>query len=432
MGWSFIENYKNIDVNNDKLSNIDTIATFCDKGQKLNKTSNSCDVCPVNEFQGDTHHRKTSCIKHGDYTSDMCDDNTYFFKTNTEVNDKIKLTKTMKLSKSDVCSAWTSCEDGYYQTAGGTDTTDRECSAWTLCQDGYYQTNTPNDTTNRTCSARRTKCPNGEYQTAGGTDTTDITCSPWSTCTNNTYRSTEGTSTTDTICSSWRTPCPPGKEQTTAPTPTANRVCSDCPSGKYKTNTGSHNCQSQPRCATERYVSLQGSASSRRECTLCPDYTANVATINGTIDDCLEWTKCPSGQYNHSARANNRGSCKTCNAGTWKTGHNINQCVAHTNCVSNPNSLGGYYKTLNPSSTSDMACTRNSTGCTNGQPCPVDCVGGFGGFSDCSPSCGKGSGRKTQTYYVTRDPAHNGEACPYPHGWVNNAPCSIDRCRSGH
>ena len=329
MGWSFIENYENIDVNLAKLSNIDTIATFCDKGQKLNKTENSCVACPVNEFQGDTHHRKTSCINHGEYTSDMCDDNTYFFKTNVEVVNKMKSTTTGKLSKSDLCKEQgkvepndcrngsflsgeytklrknykhgflnentqgvclsqdtfpaSDCNKDTYFNSGGYEELRKDrkaetgeikaavCSAWTSCKDGEYQTNTPDATTDRVCSAL-TSCQNGYYETTVPTATTDRVCSRWTLCRDGHYQTNNPNDTTDRVCSRWDGLCPPGEEQTTAPTPTTNRVC----------------------------------------------------------------TKCQDGM--------------------WKTGTNINQCVAHIDCVSNPDSLGGSYKTVNPTSTNDMEC----------------------------------------------------------------------------
>ena len=62
----------------------------------------------------------------------------------------------------------------------------------------------------------------------------------------------------------------------------------------------------------------------------------------------------------------------------------------------------------------------------NTQACPIDCSGSFGGWSECSQSCG--GGLKIRTYDVIEDAQHGGLSCDYPDGLVDIQTCNEDPC----
>lgn len=71
-------------------------------------------------------------------------------------------------------------------------------------------------------------------------------------------------------------------------------------------------------------------------------------------------------------------------------------------------------------------------GCNNDIPCPVDCAGSWGAWSDCTGTCGPG--RQSRLYSVTVHAAHGGrpETCDFPDGEgsesraCENQPCPVD------
>jgi len=76
-----------------------------------------------------------------------------------------------------------------------------------------------------------------------------------------------------------------------------------------------------------------------------------------------------------------------------------------------------------------VATTTRSISC-NLDPCPIDCVGSFGEYGTCSKDCVGGT--HSRTYTITKDAQHEGAQCPHPDGYVdekdcnNNILCPID------
>jgi len=59
-------------------------------------------------------------------------------------------------------------------------------------------------------------------------------------------------------------------------------------------------------------------------------------------------------------------------------------------------------------------------------PCPIDCDGSFGDFSECSLSCGNGT--QAKTFSVTTPAAHGGENCTAEDGDTEAQPCATEAC----
>ena len=63
----------------------------------------------------------------------------------------------------------------------------------------------------------------------------------------------------------------------------------------------------------------------------------------------------------------------------------------------------------------------------NTDPCPINCVGSYGEFSQCSKTCGGGT--RTKTYEITTPEQHGGAPCPISptiNETCNTQPCPID------
>ena len=70
-------------------------------------------------------------------------------------------------------------------------------------------------------------------------------------------------------------------------------------------------------------------------------------------------------------------------------------------------------------------------GCNAEVPCPVNCAGSFGEWSDCTAECGGGS--QTRAYRVDTPAAHGGSegSCGYADGYVEERDCGNSECPIG-
>jgi len=72
-------------------------------------------------------------------------------------------------------------------------------------------------------------------------------------------------------------------------------------------------------------------------------------------------------------------------------------------------------------------CPTAITELCNTQPCPINCVGSYGEFNECSATCGGGT--RTKTYEITTPEQHGGAPCPTSppiNETCNTQPCPID------
>lgn len=60
------------------------------------------------------------------------------------------------------------------------------------------------------------------------------------------------------------------------------------------------------------------------------------------------------------------------------------------------------------------------------EPAPMDCVGSWGNYTDCNVTCGEGF--KTHTYTVTTPAADGGVECPAEDGAVESQACNAGPC----
>jgi hypothetical protein len=60
------------------------------------------------------------------------------------------------------------------------------------------------------------------------------------------------------------------------------------------------------------------------------------------------------------------------------------------------------------------------------QDCPIDCIGSFSDYTNCSTDCG--GGLKIQTYNITQKSNIEGIDCPYDNYYAKNIPCNTQPC----
>lgn len=75
--------------------------------------------------------------------------------------------------------------------------------------------------------------------------------------------------------------------------------------------------------------------------------------------------------------------------------------------------------------TCDLRDAKETADC-NLHPCPVDCHGGFGPWSECTQACG--GGLTHREYQVLVEAAHGGKMCPHAAGDREQKLCNTERC----
>jgi hypothetical protein len=127
-----------------------------------------------------------------------------------------------------------------------------------------------------------------------------------------------------------------------------------------------------------------------------PDAGPDIHVGGITIGDCIgSWVD------------DNNGCSKTCGGGV-KT---------QTYQITTPASGGGSC-TQADSSPRNIEC--------NIQPCPVNCVGSWGSFSDCTvDGCSTSNGTKTRTYEITTHKSGGGTDCPHENRHSETESCNV-------
>ena len=107
---------------------------------------------------------------------------------------------------------------------------------------------------------------------------------------------------------------------------------------------------------------------------------------------------------------------------------NLGECVANNGSDCGPGTQQQEYKISQPAENGGSECpvvatTTRSISCIM-DPCPIDCEGSFGDFGPCSKDCVGGT--HSRTYTITKDAQHKGAQCPYPDGYVDEKDCNTN------
>jgi hypothetical protein len=125
-----------------------------------------------------------------------------------------------------------------------------------------------------------------------------------------------------------------------------------------------------------------------------------------TTASCTNPTPCP---VNCVASWSNWTSCTAACAGG-------NQTSIYT--ITTPANFGGTPCEAANSTSRSQAC--------NTQPCPEDCWGEWGNWTDCSAACG--TGYRTAIFSVTKAAAFGGQECEAANNIVRNGTCNEQPC----
>ena len=202
-------------------------------------------------------------------------------------------------------------------------------------------------------------------------------------------------------------------------------------------------------------------------CTECT--AADPPQWNAAIDHspCGNHTGCPSSsQYFDYERDTNVGVCKSCATGTATSADpfadSCNECASGytkvgSTCVEDKNCVGSWSEwsecpscgPANTMQTRSFSVTTPAQGsgiceasngdtaireCENLSPCPINCVGSWSTWSECSAQCG--GGKQTKTYTVTQSAQHGGASCTnflgheMSDGDLYEQDCNIDPCKA--
>ncbi|WP_249755606.1 InlB B-repeat-containing protein [Microvenator marinus] len=286
------------------------------------------------------------------------------------------------------CRVWTACVAGQFVEVAGTDLSDQTCAScpadtfsdtsnatqclgWTVCAAGTRETAAPSATSDRVCTAcaAGTYCPGGSSSSQG--------------CENDTWDHDQDAAT---ACESWST-CEPSQYVATAGSATTDRQCDVCPEGTYSDQNNVMSCTPFGACAPGTVEVTEATATTPAVCDPCPagsycpggsapeesctadtwDHDANPAT------PCVNWTVCAAGQFvQDTGTSLSDRECTSCAAETYSEGQNAASCTAWTICAA------GTHETSAASATQDRVCTACAAGtyCPGGTDPQVTCTAG--------------------------------------------------------
>jgi hypothetical protein len=223
----------------------------------------------------------------------------------------------------------------------------------------------------------------------------------------------------DGVCSE---PCGPGRQdqiyEITIPAQFGGETCpnetgdtrvidcniQDCPTidcigvyedvGKCVANDPNLNCG--PGTQQQNYIISQPA----KQGGVCPNE-------NKTQSISCNLTTCPIncvGEYQNSGDCVANDPNLNCGPGTQQQEYRISQFAEHGGVCPNENK------------TRSISC--------NLDPCPIDCVGSFGEYGTCSKDCVGGT--HSRTYTITKDAQHEGAQCLHPDGYVEEKDCNTN------
>ena len=332
------------------------------------------------------------------------------------------------------------CHPGHYQGQSG----QAVCSALSECPAGMQRTHNTRSSAGycAACAAGQAKTNNGKWDTpcsecASGRYA-ESAASACTLCAGGTYQDAPGKGTCDK--------CVAGKFSAATGRNTA-RDCEFCPAGKFSERAGSIACLA---CASGTFGSPQYRNNHAGHCVSC---TKGQFQQHDGSTSC---ESCASGFYQHKPQQTHCHPCSEENLPY--TGGRIDalrfywteeaagrdRCVQHPlDCKPGPwsefgtctKSCGGGFQTK--SRTTLYQAWGGGKACAlfdfveirecNTMACPVDCeVSVWGGWDECSKSCG--SGVHTRTRHMVRPASHAGASCPVltDTGTCNENPCPTD------
>eukprot|EP01052_Picozoa_sp_SAG31_P015833 SAG31_NODE_1028_length_10273_cov_22.700413_4_plen_1559_part_00 len=196
-------------------------------------------------------------------------------------------------------------------------------------------------------------------------------------------------------------------------------TCEACASG-YTMVCGDNSCRDD-HC--EPAIDCEGNWGAWSRCDLpCGggtqerDYEITVTAQNGG-------SPCPSPST--QLRSCNTEPCPVDCAGSWSA---YDDCTA---VCGGGVQLRTYHISVDAANGGRMGTCEAADGSTelracNSDPCPQDCEGDWGTWSDCSLPCG--NGRRTRQYTVTTVAAYGGADCEIPSGTTETIECNSHAC----
>ena len=255
------------------------------------------------------------------------------------------------------CEAWRKCPPGSGLLAEGGESADRTC---TPCEQGTFSG--AND--GKHCAPVSDPCPAGQYMDQAATPTTDRTCAS---CLDGTFKSAAG----NEQCEPWQT-CGSGLGFTGAGTATKDRECSACELGVTFSAVDSDAACGPVRqpCEAGTFVKAVASLSTDLVCWACNDGTFTLAASQFACDS---WRTCPAGEGKTvEGTASTDRECEACASvaadqhpyqagGSFSLAAGADACSDVTLCTTNE------YMTQGPTVLSDRVCAPHTPGCPSGQ-----------------------------------------------------------------
>ena len=263
------------------------------------------------------------------------------------------------------CHECSECPSGSWASSACTPTHDTVCTPWTVCDEGTFQSEAPSSVSDRECAECTTSCPPGQELSVQCSAARDAECSP---CTSTTFKATSGNG----LCQPCTTQCADGFFLVGTCTATSSPTCSPCTT---QCNDG---------------FFLQGECEGRNNptcvaCDTCPSgtYETTPCTLAGNrqCSPCTGAGECAAGEYlEGECTPTSTPQCRPCTTASQCAADEFLQgsCAAdepNPTCTTCTVCAGNEYETAPCTATSDRQCAPCTSSCPNGQFLTGACPG---------------------------------------------------------
>ncbi len=273
------------------------------------------------------------------------------------------------------------------------------CPAWTVCTSAQYETTSPTTSSNRVCTTKQCTCSGGTGASGNACPTHDTAhcasctgsrylndgaCPAWTVCTSAQYETTSPTTSRNRVCTTKQCTCSGGTGATGKSCPNnGNAKCILCNRGFYLSNNQCLECSPLSNCLGT--TSCSTGPTTDRTCDIsCEDNCADCADVNTCTacssnyflksSDCVTSDNCGAGFFADTSKDPDsctacENNCDTCSDSATCTACSSNYFLKSSDCVTSGNCGAGFFADTSADPDACTACENNCDTCSDGTTC---------------------------------------------------------------